>query len=70
MLKAFRKNERFYHLHEQRSFFDEIHIICSWGTIDSNRGGSKVITCKDILELENKVQAIVKIRKSRGYLEY
>ncbi len=70
MLKAFRKNERFYHLHEQRSFFGEINIIQSWGTFDSKRGGSKVIACKDILELENKVQAIIKIRKSRGYLEY
>ena len=70
MIKRFRKNERFYHLHEQRSFFGDINIIRSWGTFDSKRGGSKVITCKDIFALEDKVQAIVKIRKSRGYQEY
>ena len=70
MLKAFRKNERFYHLHEQKSFFSEISIICSWGTSDSNHGGSKIITCKNALELEDTVRNIVKIRKSRGYLEY
>ena len=70
MLKAFRKNERFYHLHEQRSYFGGIHIIRVWGTYDSKRGGSKITICRNQIELEDKVQAIVKIRKSRGYLEY
>lgn len=70
MLKAFRKNERFYHLHEQRSFFGKTSIICSWGTFDSKRGGSKIITCYNILEIKAKVQNITKIRKSRGYREY
>ncbi len=58
MLKRFRKNERFYHLHEQRSFFSEISIICSWGTSDSKRGCSKITICKNQNELEDKVQAI------------
>jgi len=70
MLPRFRKNERFYHLHEQKNFFDGVSIICSWGTFDNNRGGSKIILCQDIIELEHAVKNIRKVRKYRWYQEY
>ena len=67
---SFRKNERFYHLHEQMNFLGGISIICSWGTFDSIRGGFKVILCNNIVEFEDKIENIRKVRKRRGYQEY
>ena len=66
----FRKNERFYHLHEQQNFFGGISLICSWGTFDSHRGGHKIFICNDQDELKNKMNEMRKIRKYRGYEEY
>jgi len=66
----FRKNERFYHLHEQLNLFGGISLICSWGTFDSHRGGHKIFICNNQDELQKKIQEVCKIRKSRGYEEY
>lgn len=70
MLMSFRKNERFYHLHEQRNLFGGISLILSWGTFDNNRGGHKFIFCNNYEELHSQIAKISKVRIARGYLQY
>jgi len=70
MSVSFRKNERFYHLHEQMNLFGGISLICSWGSFDSHRGGHKIFIYDDADKLKEKINEIRKIRKYRGYEEY
>ena len=66
----FRKQERFYHIYEQQNFFGGITVICSWGTFDSHRGGSKSIFCNSLVEVQQVLHDIKKTRLKRGYKLY
>ena len=69
MLMSFKKGQKYYHLHEQINLFGSISLICSWGSINSNRGGHKIFFCRNALELQQRIKGICKIRKYRGYRE-
>lgn len=66
----YRKAERFYHVYLQNNFFNGVTVICSWGTFDSNRGGSKQIFCNDAEQINTALQEIDRTRIKRGYKSY
>ncbi len=66
----FRKAKRYYHVHLQHNFFGGITVISSWGTFDSNRGGSKNVYCEDMGEVETVLERVATTRLKRGYVAY
>lgn len=70
MTLQFKKEERYYHVYLQDNFFGGITVICSWGTVDSHRGGYKYIFCDNMEEVENKLAEIKNVRHKRGYRTY
>lgn len=55
MLK-FKKDDRFYHIHEQHNLFGGITVVSSWGTFDSKRGGHKKIFCDTQIEVNKTIE--------------
>ena len=66
----FKRQERYYHVYEQHNFFGGITVICSWGTFDSKRGGSKSIFCNNQIEVQQLLNDIKQTRLKRGYAPY
>ncbi|MGI4752585.1 MAG: hypothetical protein ACRYE8_02510 [Janthinobacterium lividum] len=62
------KDHKYYRLTTQANFFGTNDLICSWGSLYSNRGNCKVIHCNSQYEMDMDIKRITKIRKARGYI--
>jgi DNA polymerase-3 subunit epsilon len=62
------KDSKYYKLTLQPNLFGTTDVICHWGRYGTNRGGYKIIACKDQQEIDNAIQLITKRRQIRGYL--
>lgn len=67
MLLHWLKNSRFYNVQLQANLFGGVSVVCSWGSVNSKRGGHKIIICNNESDVENTLQSIKKRRKARGY---
>ncbi|XVN41919.1 MAG: hypothetical protein RCO49_08875 [Rickettsia endosymbiont of Argas persicus] len=54
-------------MQNQLSLFGNEDLICSWGSVNSNRGNHKVIECSTPQEVHNNLKRLVKVRKNREY---
>lgn len=71
ILVQYAKDERYYHVHEQETFFTgKVDLICSWGAFDSNKGGHKIFTYCNDEEKQEYLSKIDKQRISRKYKRY
>ena len=61
------KDNKYYKLFEQATLFGTIDVVCVWGRIGGNLGGSKIISCDNDEDVELIIDNIKKRRKYRGY---
>ena len=61
------KDHKYYRLTTQANLFGTTDLICSWGSLYSNKGNYKVIHCTTQHEIDMHIKRIARIRKSRGY---
>ena len=71
VLARFKTDERFYHIHEQPTFFgNEIDLLCVYGFLEGNRITQKTVICKDKDDLDVQLERITEERISKKYQEY
>ena len=61
------KDHKYYRLTTQANLFGTTDLICSWGSLYSNKGNYKVIHCNSPYDMDKNIKHITRIRKSRGY---
>jgi DNA polymerase-3 subunit epsilon len=61
------KDHKYYRLTTQANLFGTTDLICSWGSLYSNKGNYKVIHCNSPYDMDQNIKRIARIRKSRGY---
>jgi DNA polymerase-3 subunit epsilon len=61
------KDQKYYRLTTQANLFGTTDLICSWGSLYSNKGNYKVIHCTTQHGIDMHIKRIARIRKSRGY---
>ena len=62
------KDHKYYRLTTQANLFGTTDLICSWGSLYSNKGNYKVIHCTAQHEIDTHIKRITRIRKSREYI--
>lgn len=62
-----KKETKYYKLIFQKDLFDGTNIVCVWGREGTDRGGYKIILCKDDEDIKVTIDKIKKRRKYRGY---
>uniref|UniRef100_UPI00349EBAF9 WGR domain-containing protein n=1 Tax=Rickettsia endosymbiont of Ixodes pacificus TaxID=1133329 RepID=UPI00349EBAF9 len=61
------KDHKYYRLNTQDNLFGTTDLVCSWGSLYSNKGNYKVIHCTSQHEIDMNIKRITRIRASRGY---
>ena len=67
MYYNWRKSNKYYNVQLQTNLFNTTSVICTWGCINSNNRGHKIIFCDNEEEIANILNAVKKRRATRGY---
>jgi DNA polymerase-3 subunit epsilon len=63
----FRQGYKYYNMQTQLTLFGDESLVCSWGSVNGNRGNHKIIECSTPSEMHDDLKRVIKRRKNRGY---